>query len=314
MKYIDEFRQGKEAVRFAELIKKRAGSKEMTFMEVCGTHTMAIARNGIREILPSNIRLISGPGCPVCVTPNHFVDKAVALSRFSDVIITTFGDMMKVPGSTSSLDKEHSRGGDIRIVTSTLDALKIAENNLGKKIIFLGIGFETTAPTVAASILEAHKKSQDNYLVLCSHKTMPEPMKLLSSGDVQIDGYICPGHVSAITGSESYKVLAREYGIACVIGGFEPTDILQSILSLTDQVINNKPEVDIQYSRVVKPEGNLNALKIMYDVFEPCDSEWRGIGVIPNSGLRMRERYSMYDAAVRMTFETEPPVEHENCI
>ncbi len=314
MKFIDEFRRGEVAKRLAKNIRDRADGREITFMEVCGTHTMAIARNGIRGLLPDNITLISGPGCPVCVTPNRTVDYAIALSRKSDVIVTTFGDMMKVPGSSSNLDREHARGGDVRVVASTLEALAVADRYPEKKIVFLGVGFETTAPTVAVSLMEAKHRNLKNYSVLAAHKVMPPALEALSRGKVKIDGYICPGHVSTIIGSRPYEFLVEEFGIGCVIAGFEPLDILQGILMLVEQLVEGKPKVTIQYSRAVKTEGNPTALDAMYGVFEPCDSEWRGIGSIPGSGLKVKASYSDWDGEIQMSVEVEPTREPKGCL
>jgi len=314
LKFIDEFRQGTAAEKLATQINRKAKGRPMTFMEVCGTHTMAIARYGIRELLPQSVSLISGPGCPVCVTPNQTIDRAIALSRQPDIMITTFGDMMKVPGSTSSLDLEHARGRDIRVVTSTLECLTLTRENPDKKVIFLGVGFETTAPTIAVSLMEAQKSDLSNCFVLCAHKTMPHAMKALSEGDVKINGYICPGHVSAITGSRIYEFLARDFGISCVVAGFEPLDILQSILMLVTQVQDENPQVEIQYTRVVTPDGNPSAQQVMDDVFEPYDSEWRGIGVIPESGLRIRKAFQQWDAEVQIPVEVELTKEPKGCL
>jgi hydrogenase expression/formation protein HypD len=275
---------------------------------------MAIARYGIRELLPEGIRLISGPGCPVCVTPNRMVDYAVALSRRPDIIVTTFGDMMKVPGSSSSLDREHARGGDVRIVTSTLEALAIAEKNPEKKVVFLGVGFETTAPTIAASLVESRQRNLKNYFVLSAHKVIPPAMEALSQGEVKIDGYLCPGHVSAIIGSLPYIPLADKFGIGCVVSGFEPLDVLQSVLMLVNQLKEKNPSVEIQYSRVVKPEGNVTAQKAIETVFEPADSEWRGVGAIPMSGLKIREDFSEWDAEKKVPVEVEPTKEPKGCL
>ena len=314
MKYIDEFRRGEAARRLTDDIRKAAGDTPVTIMEVCGTHTMAIARYGIREILPEAITLISGPGCPVCVTPNRTVDTIIALSRLSDVIVTTFGDMMKVPGSTSSLDREHAAGSDIRVVASTLESLSLAEKRPDKQVVFLGVGFETTAPTVAAAMMEAKTRGLPNFSVLSAHKTMPQAMEALSRGDVPIDGYICPGHVSTIIGSKPYAFLAENFGIGCVIAGFEPLDILQGILMLVRQVAAESPTVEIQYTRAVKPEGNPTAQAALDSVFEPCDSDWRGIGDIPGSGLRIRDAYAEWDAQKRFTVDVEPTREPKGCL
>ncbi len=314
MKYIDEFRQGNVARHFGKTIGEFVNGREMTFMEVCGTHTMAIARHGIKTLLPDPLTLISGPGCPVCVTSNQTLDRAIALSHRSDVIITTFGDMMKVPGSSSSLDLEHARGADIRVVASTLEALSIAAHERKKKVVFIGIGFETTVPTVAASLVEARDRCIPNYFVLSAHKVMPPAMELLSRGDVRIDGYLCPGHVSAIIGSNPYEFLVQKYGIGCVIGGFEPLDVLQSIQMLVKQIIYKDPKVEIQYSRVVKKEGNPTAQKIIDEVFEVCDSYWRGLGKIEGSGLKIREPFLEWDAEIQIPVEVEPTHEPEGCL
>ncbi len=314
MKFIDEFRREDAAHHFIRSIRRQAGDREMVFMEVCGTHTMAIARNGIRELLPKNIKLVSGPGCPVCVTANKTLDRIIALSRRSDIIITTFGDMMKVPGSSSSLDLEHARGADVRIVASTLEALAIAEHEENKKIIFMGIGFETTVPTVAVSIIEAKGRMISNYYVLSAHKVMLPAMEMLSRGDIGIDGYLCPGHVSTIIGSKPYYPLVRKYGIGCVIAGFEPLDILQSIELLVKQVVNQNPKVEIQYSRVVKQEGNPKAQQVINKVFELCDSNWRGLGEIAGSGLKIRNPFSEWDAEIQIPVDVEPTQEPEGCL
>lgn len=314
MKYIDEFRKLGPALSIVKSIEKKAGNQQMTFMEVCGTHTMAIARSGIRQMLPENINLISGPGCPVCVTPNSTIDYSIELARRDNVIITTFGDMMRVPGSYSSLAKERAKKSNIKIVTSTIDALEIARQNPHKKVVFIGVGFETTAPTIAASILIAEKENIKNYFVLSAHKVMPPPMDVLSRGDIPLNGYICPGHVSAIIGSKSYDFLPEKYGIACVVAGFEPLDILKSIDMLADQVARSNPSVETEYKRVVTPEGNIHAKAVMNKVFEEDDSEWRGIGVIPKSGLKIRSNYKMFDAEEKFSVDLPPVKEAEGCL
>ncbi|RKY83884.1 hydrogenase formation protein HypD [candidate division KSB1 bacterium] len=315
MKYLSEFRDIKAIQKYIERIKIILNGQKISLMEVCGTHTMAISRYGIRSIVPENLRLISGPGCPVCVTPNYYIDRAVALAKEEDIIVATFGDMLRVPGSLSSLELVKIKGGDVRIVYSTMDALKIAENNPSKNVVFLGIGFETTAPTIAASIKEAKNKNIKNYFVLCAHKVMPPAMKALVANEkIGIDGFICPGHVSTIIGSNPYKFIPESYNKACVIAGFEPVDIVISIEMLIKQVIKGKPEVEIQYKRVVKPDGNTFALKTMYEVFEPCDSEWRGIGVIEGSGLKIKKDYSDFDAEENFEVEVETVRENKECI
>lgn len=298
-----------------ERIREKSAGKTISLMEVCGTHTMAISSFGLRGLLPNNIRLISGPGCPVCVTPNSLIDRAVAIAKRDDCIVTTFGDMMRVPGSSMSLSEVRSLGGDVRIVYSTMDAIRSARDNPDKKVIFLGIGFETTAPTVAASILTAHLNGVRNYSVLCAHKVMPPTMEtLVLNKKIAIDGFICPGHVSTIIGSKPYLFLAEQYYKACVIAGFEPLDVSQAIEMLVNQIIIRKPAVEIQYTRAVKPEGNPSAMKVLHTVFEPCDAEWRGIGVIPGSGLKIRDIYSTYDAEKVIPVTMEPLQEQEGCI
>jgi len=313
MKYIDEYRD-KELVK--QLIGKISSvtTKEIALMEVCGGHTWAIQKFGIPSLLPKNIRLLSGPGCPVCVTSKKFIDQAVAYSRLHDVIITTYGDLIRVPGSTSSLNVEKSRGSDIRIVYSILDALQIARENQSKKIIFLGIGFETTAPGCAAGILNAVKDNLTNFFVYSSHKIMPPAMSALIDEGVKINGYIAPGHVSVITGSSIYTGIPEKYGIGCVISGFEPTDILQSIYMLVKQFESNNYCVEIQYKRAVKPEGNIKAKEIMNQVFTLRDDWWRGLGTLKNSGLGVHEKYCAFDAEKMMQVDVEETKEEKGCI
>jgi len=316
MNYQDEYRDRELVQGLAEKLRRLvAGRPEpMTFMEVCGTHTMAIYRFGLRSLLPPEIRLISGPGCPVCVTPNDYLDRAVAICRLPDVITTTFGDMMRVPGSSSSLMEERARGADIRIVYSPLDAVAIAAANPDSKVVFLGVGFETTAPTIAGSILAAEARGLDNYFVLASHKTIPIPMQALSTDpELGLSGYICPAHVSAIIGVDAYRSLAEEFHTPCVITGFEPADVLQGVLMLAEQVLAGESRVETQYRRVVRHEGNPKARAILEQLFIPCDVPWRGIGVIPGSGLKLRERYAAFDAEVMLPVAVEPTREHAGC-
>lgn len=316
MKYTDAFRDPAIAARFLDRIRNLGKSLTATvsLMEICGTHTMAIYRHGIRGLLPPQVKLTSGPGCPVCVTPIDFVDKAVALARVPDVIVTTFGDMMRVPGSSTSLLREKAGGADVRIVYSPLDAVSIAAKNPDHKVVFLGVGFETTAPTIAASILEAKKQGNDNFFVLCAHKTMPQAMKALTADpDLGIDGYLCPAHVSAVIGSDAYIPLCAARKIPCVITGFEPVDILQGIEMLLRQISTDDARVENQYNRFVRPEGNRQALHLLQQVFEPCDSQWRGLGNIPGSGLAIRGEYSNYDIEKQMEIITGPSHEQSGC-
>ncbi|HDK26005.1 MAG TPA: hydrogenase formation protein HypD [Candidatus Atribacteria bacterium] len=312
MKYIDEYRNKEIAQNILWQIKS-ISQKKINLMEVCGSHTVSIFRNGIRKILPPNINLISGPGCPVCVTPIQYIDEIIAFSRKDNFIITTFGDMIRVPGSNSTLEKEKANGSDIRIVYSTLDALKIAYDNPFKNVVFMGVGFETTSPTIASVILKAKEEKINNFSVLCVAKIMPPAMKsLLEAEEVNIDGFICPGHVSAIIGSKPYSFIASQYNIPCVISGFEPLDILQTIFMLVKQIEKNKAKVEIQYKRIVKPEGNKIALEKINRVFKIVDSEWRGMGKIPLSGLEIRDKYEQFNAR-KFSISVERPKEISGC-
>ena len=315
MKYIDEFRNLKIAEKLYRLINEEArGLRQVNFMEVCGTHTMAVERFGIRRMLPENVRLISGPGCPVCVTPKNYIDKAIALTAIEDVIVFSFGDMLKVPGTNSSLLKQNQKGR-VKIVYSALDAALFAENNRDKKIVFLGIGFETTVPTVAASIKYAKKKKLKNFFVYSGHKVMPPAMRSLAEDkEVNIKGFLCPAHVSAIIGIKSYADICERYNIPCVIAGFEPLDILQSILMLVRQVKSKKAEVENQYNRVVKASGNVKALRLIEEVFSIKDSEWRGMGVIPKSGLILSRRYAGFDIEKNMDLPEPKTSRDKGCI
>ena len=314
MKFISEYRDAEVGKRLVARIRQRS-TRPARLMEFCGGHTVSIAKHGIRQLLPSTIEMLSGPGCPVCVTANADLDKAIALTWLPDVIVATFGDMIKVPASRSSLQQAKAEGGDVRIVYSTQDALEIARHNPSKSVVFIGIGFETTAPTVAASVLQAEQQGIDNYYVLSQHKLCPPVIKaLLDSGEVKLDGIVCPGHVSAVIGSHPYEFIPRGYGIACVVSGFEPLDILLCVDMLVAQIESGEPKVEIAYRRGVKPEGNKVALELMYKVFEVCDGNWRGIGVVPESGLRLREEYRHYDAEHAFQIAPGEPVEPKGCI
>ena len=284
-------------------------------MEFCGGHTVTIFRYGIRQTLPHTLEMVSGPGCPICVTANADLDKAIALSQIPDVITTTFGDMLKVPGSRSSLQEAKADGADVRMVYSTMDALDIAKEHPDRSVVFLGIGFETTAPTIAASILQAKAEGISNYYVLSQHKLCPPVIRaLLDSGEVKLNGLICPGHVSAIIGSHPWETVARDYHIPCVISGFEPIDILQCVSMLVEQVEKGESKVEIAYRRGVRPEGNQWALELMEQVFEPCLAQWRGMGVVPDSGLKLREEFRQFDAELAFDIEPGPAYEPKGCI
>jgi hydrogenase expression/formation protein HypD len=314
LKFITEFRRSELARGLISQIHRRSKT-QARFMEFCGGHTVTIFRYGIRQVLPSTIDMVSGPGCPICVTANADLDKAIALAQIQGVIIATFGDMLKVPGSYSSLQEVKANGADVRMVYSTMDALKIAEKDSNKSVVFLGIGFETTAPTIAASVLQAEEKETRNYYVLSLHKLCPPVIQaILDSGEVKLDGLICPGHVSAIIGSHPWEFIARDYGIPCVVSGFEPLDILQCVDMLVAQVENSESKVEIAYRRGVRPEGNQQALKLMEQVFEPCPAQWRGIGEVPNSGLKLRKEYQRFDAELAFDIDPGPTYEPMGCI
>lgn len=312
MKHLSEYRDPTLA---AGLIRRiiEVSDRPVTLMEVCGTHTVAISKSGLRQLMPESLRLISGPGCPVCVTANRDLDYALAIAGLPGVIVATFGDMMKVPGSYTSFAREKAGGADIRVVYSTLDALKIARQNPQRKVVFFGVGFETTAPTIALSMIQARREGISNYSVFGRHKVVPPAMiALLGLGEVRVDGFICPGHVSTIIGSYPYEPVA-EKGAPCVIVGFEMLDILRGIYMLIQQVRAGVSKVEIEYDRVVRPEGNPEALKVMDEVFEIGDADWRGIGVIPETGLLIREKYGDFDAERLYEVDVPPSREPKGC-
>lgn len=288
-------------------------TEPVNFMEVCGGHTHAIQKYGIGNMLPENIRLISGPGCPVCVTEIEYIDKALAYAGNKNHIIATYGDLIRVPGTEQSLEYARSVHQNIRIVSSPLDVLEIAESNPSKKVIFLAIGFETTAPGTALLIKKAHEKKLDNLYVLSAHKIMPPAMKSLLDGQVNIHGFLAPGHVTAITGADMYRPLINEYHIPLVIAGFEPVDILQSIHMLLRQIKHRKPAVETQYKRVVSESGNPKALELMNEVFERKAATWRGLGILNDSGLALKKKYEHYDIEKEIPVKTNP-VEPKGCI
>lgn len=313
MKFIDEYQDNKLVAGLAKRIARRS-TKTIRLMEFCGGHTHAILRYGIRQLVPKTVEMRSGPGCPVCVTATADLDKAIALAHLPDVTLTTFGDMIRVPGSYSSLQGAKAEGADVRIVYSTIDAVEIAKANPEKSIIFIGIGFETTAPTIAASLLKAQREKIENFYVLSLSKLTPPVMKaLLDSGEVGLDGIVCPGHVSVIIGSHPYEFIPRDYGVACVVSGFEPLDILLCIDRLVEQIEKSEPTVEIAYPRGVKPEGNEEARRLMAKVFEVGEANWRGIGIVPGSGLKIREEYERFDAGKAFSVSPRPPREPEGC-
>lgn len=292
----------------------RLAPEHATLMEVCGTHTVAIARNGIRDLMPEGLRLASGPGCPVCVTCNRDIDTVIALARTPNVTITTFGDMTRVPGSTSSLLAEQAAGRSVEIVYSPLDALAFAKAHPEREVVFVGVGFETTTPLVAMAIKRARAMGLSNFTVFAAHKNMPGALELLV-GDptLELDALILPGHVSTIIGAEPYRFLAEKYGIPGVITGFEPVDVLQGIAMLVRQLHEGRAEIEIAYARGVMPEGNPVALAAIDEVFETCTATWRGLGDIPGSGYRIRDEFANFDAVRRFEPDVEPTRDPKGC-
>lgn len=282
------------------LLKAISIDKQIRIMEVCGTHTMAIARAGIKQLLPANIELISGPGCPVCVTAQEDIERALLLAQKPDVIIATFGDMLRVPGSTGSLQEIQAQGADVRIVYSPLDAVSLAHNNQTKDVVFLAVGFETTAPTVAVALEAAEKEGINNFSIVCLHKLVIPALKvLLADLESEIHGFLLPGHVSTIIGTSPYEFIPQEYKRACVVSGFEPEDILESVWLISRQLQTFDFKVENQYKRGVRKEGNKVALEMMHRYFALDDSLWRGLGEIKESGLRLRPEYIQYDAILK---------------
>lgn len=313
MKYIHEYRD-KDKVMFLVNEIKKTVTKPITLMEVCGGHTMSIQKFGIPSLLPEKVNLISGPGCPVCVTDRKYIDQSIAYLRMPNTIITTYGDLIRVPGSSSSLENERAKGQDVRVVYSVLDAIKIAQENPDKKVIFLGIGFETTTPGSAVGILSAKAMGLKNFFVFSAHKVMPPAMAALIDEDVQIDGYIGPGHVTTISGTAIFDFIPEKYGLGVVISGFEPVDLLKSILMLVQQHEAEDYKVDIQYKRVVKEVGNTVAQQKVDEVFEARDDYWRGLGILKDSGLGIRESFREYDAEKMFEVEVEPTKKDGACI
>ena len=311
MRFIDEFRNAHLAYALVAQIKRQV-HRPIRLMEFCGGHTHAILRFGIRKLLPAEVEMLSGPGCPVCVTSSTDLDRAIALSRIPGVILTTFGDMVRVRGTQGTLQSERVRGADVRIVYSPLDALKLAEKHPHRPVIFLGVGFETTAPGVAASVLEAEAKALKNYFVFSLHKlTPPATQAILNAGEVRLSGILGPGHVTTVIGTDAWEFLASQYGVPIAVAGFEPLDILRAISMLADQIGKGRARVDNAYSRSVLPQGNHTALTIMNRVFEVSDAEWRGLGILTRSGLRLREMYAPFDASkafqIAVSSSGEPP-------
>ncbi len=311
----DDFRDGDLSKGLSRLLKKEAGTAPLRFMEVCGTHTMSIARHGLRELFPDNITMVSGPGCPVCVTSQGEIDTFIAMARLPGVVTATFGDLVRVPGTDSSLNSARAEGAQVKVVYSPMDALRLAQERPGDMVVFLAIGFETTIPGVAATVKEAERQGLNNLLFFVMHKTMPQALNaLVTDPELQIQGFLCPGHVSTITGMKAYEPLVDNFGIPCVIAGFEPADILKGLLLLARQVNQGIATVENAYPRAVLPEGNQKAREMIHEVFEPTDATWRGLGIIKESGLRLREKYSRFDAVKRLGIALRDTPEPKGCL
>lgn len=318
VRFIDGFRDPAAAKALVKRVRAlgeeldRTG-RSATFMEVCGSHTMAIARYAIRQVLPETVSLVSGPGCPVCVTPPGYLDAAIQLAA-RDVILVTFGDMLRVPGSETSLAATAAGGADVRVVYSPLDAVGLAEQEPGRQFVFLAIGFETTIAPVVSIVREAEALGLENISLLTAFKTIPPALDaLLADPDLEIDGFLCPAHVSAIIGAEAYRPYAEDRGIPCVIAGFEPLDILLGVEGLIKQVLRRRSSVDNQYSRVVTPTGNQAAWTLIEHYLEPADDQWRGLGTIPMGGMRLRKAFADYDAVERFSIRIGPGREKPGC-
>ena len=313
MKYVDEFRDPQKAHKLLAWIRKRS-TRAVRLMEFCGGHTHAIFKFGLRQLLPPTVSLLSGPGCPVCVTASSDLDRVIAIAHLPEVILATFGDMMRVPGSKGSLQRAKAQGADVRMVYSSLDALSIARANSDRALVFLGIGFETTAPTVAATILQAQAEGLGNFSVLSLHKlTPPATQAILDAGEVKLSGIIGPGHVTTIIGADSWDFLPRDHGLPCAIAGFESLDILQAIYALVDMIERGVPGVSNAYGRAVNAKGNRVALRVMHRVFQTGVAEWRGLGSVPASGLLLRDEYAAFDAARRFPVRVAPSQEPKGC-
>jgi len=314
MKYIDEFRDPTLARSLLARIAARS-TRPVRLMEFCGGHTHAIMRYGLRNLLPPTVELRSGPGCPVCVTANADLDHAIALARVPGLILTTFGDMVRVPGSTQTLQDTRASGADVRMVYSTLDALQIARDNSSRPVVFLGVGFETTAPTIAAALLQAQAEELENFSVLSLHKlTPPATRAILDEGEVAVDGIIGPGHVTTIIGADAWRFLPEDYAVPVAIAGFEPLDILRAVADLVDMIEDGRPAVANTYARSVTRQGNPAALGVLSSVFAVGAAEWRGLGAVPASGLRIRDDFASHDAACLFDIDPGPTREHKGCL
>lgn len=314
MKHVDEYRSPESIGRLLALIAGRSHSP-VRLMEFCGGHTHAIFRFGLRQLLPPTVKLLAGPGCPVCVTSQPDLDRAIALSRVRGVTLTTFGDMLRVPGSRGTLQEAKAKGADVRVVYSTIDALSIARDNPDREVVFLAVGFETTAPSVAAAVLTAENQRLKNFSILSLHKLTPPAMRaILDAGEVALSGILGPGHVTTIIGSDAWNFLSSDYAIPCAVAGFEPLDILMGVYALVDGIERGSAELVNAYRRNVRKEGNLRARRAIDRVFCVRAAEWRGLGTLPASGLFLRDAFSGFDAASRFPVYVEPEEEPKGCL
>lgn len=316
MRHLSEYRDRRLVEKLASAISGIApADRVVTLMEVCGTHTMAIARFGLKQLLPASVRLISGPGCPVCVTPKEYVDRAVALARRPDVVVATFGDMMRVPGSEGDLATARAEGADVHVVYSPLEAVEAAAAAPDKKIVFLAVGFETTAPATATALRVARSRGLNNFYLLVAHKLIPPALgALVEDGSAGLDGFLLPAHVSAVIGTAVYEFLPRRYNIPCVIAGFEPVDIMAGIYMLLRQIRAGAARVENEYARVVRAGGNVAAQRLLAEVYAVTDTAWRGLGPIPGSGLVLREEFAPWDAARALPVDVPATRPDAGCI
>ena len=314
MKYLDEYRDPILAKKYIKQINKIT-TNPWTIMEICGGQTHSLVKNGIIDVLPKEINMVHGPGCPVCVTPVHLIDKAVFLSQQENIILCSYGDMIRVPGSVMSLAKAKSNGANLKVVYSPLEGVNIAKNNPDKEVVFFAVGFETTAPANALSVIQADKLDIKNYSILTSHVLVPPAMEvILGAEDNKIQGFLAAGHVCAIMGYQEYFPIAKHYKTPMVVTGFEPLDLLQGIYMLIKQLEEGRVEVENQYSRIVTEKGNMEAQKVISEVFEISDRDWRGVGTIAKSGYGIKKKYEEYDADKRFSITIEKAIENAECI
>jgi hydrogenase expression/formation protein HypD len=315
LRYISEFRDAPACRVLADQVRELGQSAgDLNFMEFCGGHTHAIMRNGIRQCLPGNVRMSAGPGCPVCVTAQQDIDAAISLAGHTGVTVATFGDMMRVPGSRGSLQEANASGADVRLVYSVMDALKLAASEPARDVVFFAVGFETTAPGTAAAVLQAQAGGLTNFRVLSLHKLTPPAMRaIIEAGEVRISGVLGPGHVTTIIGANAWSFLPRDYGLGCVISGFEPADLLLAVSELLRMAVEHRPRVVNSYQRSATATGNLAAQAIMARVFQPAQAAWRGFGSLPESGLKLRPEFAAFDAEVQYDLDITPVPEPAGC-